>query len=271
MKNIYDFQLFKDLIKTTQLIYQSGWAEKNSSNISVMIEESDLKEYLDIDKVIRVIDLTFDISSLACKYFIATATGSYFRNIKDNPESTLGIFKVAPNGKQLFLLWGYKGNNHFTSELPTHLMVHAARLKVDSKNRIVMHCHPDNIIAMSHMHELDDKAFTLSLWRTMTESIIVFPEGIGVIPWMVSGTNEIGIATSKKIKDYRLVVWPMHGIYGVGSTLNDVFGLLETVEKSAKMYLISKMYKELNNITNEQLIKIAEFYKLENVRYEFLE
>ena len=35
------------------------------------------------------------------------------------------------------------------------------------------------------------------------------------------------------------------------------------------MYLISKMYKELNNITNEQLIKIAEFYKLENVVMNF--
>lgn len=271
MKNIYDFPLLKDFLRITYLIYQSGWGERNAGNISVMIDEDSLKDYLDIDNVIRIIDLSFDASSLANKYFIVTATASYFRSIKDDPERLLGIFKVSPNGNQVFLLWGYKGNNLFTSELPTHLMVHASRLEVDPLNRVVMHCHPNNIVILSHIHELEDKALTLSLWRTMTESIVVFPEGVGVLPWMQSGTTEIGVATSKKIKNYRLVVWAMHGIYGVGQKLDDVFGLIEVAEKSAKIYLHSNLHNVLNNITNEQLKQIAEFYKLKNVRYEFLE
>lgn len=270
MKNIYEFPLLKDFLRVIDLIYQSGWGENNGGNVSVMIDESLLLDYLDINKVIRVIDLSFDASYLANKYFIVTATSSYFRNIKKDPESLLGIFKVSPNGKQVFLLWGYKANNLFTSELPTHLMVHASRLKIDPLNRVVMHCHPNSIITMSHVHELNDQSFSLSLWRTMTEAIVVFPEGVGVLPWMQSGTTEIGIATSEKIKNHRLVIWAMHGIYGVGQSLDTVFGLIEVAEKAAEIYLSCKPHEILNNITNDQLKEIAAFYKVKNVRYEFL-
>lgn len=33
-----------------------------------------------------------------------------------------------------------------------------------------------------------------------TECIVVFPDGIGVLPWMFCGTNEIGKITAKEMK-----------------------------------------------------------------------
>lgn len=33
------------------------------------------------------------------------------------------------------------------------------------------------------------------------------------------------------MKEFRLVIWAMHGIYGAGKTLDETFGLIETVEK----------------------------------------
>lgn len=33
-----------------------------------------------------------------------------------------------------------------------------------------------------------------------TECLVVFPEGIGVIPWIVPGTIEIGQASAEKMR-----------------------------------------------------------------------
>ena len=104
----------------------------------------------------------------------------------------------------------------------------------------------------------------------MTESIIVFPEGGGVLPWMVCGTNAIGEATAEKMKDYRLVVWTLHGIYGCGKTMDEAFGLIETVEKAAKMYLLAAAKPQLNVITDAQLAAVAERFGV-NYRKEFLD
>lgn len=38
--------------------------------------------------------------------------------------------------------------------------------------------------------------------------------------------------------DVRLVLWPHHGIFGAGSTLDETFGLIETAEKAAEVYTI---------------------------------
>lgn len=69
-----------------------------------------------------------------------------------------------------------------------------------------------------------------------TECLVVFPEGVGIIPWLVPGTNEIGEATAAKMHEFRLVIWPFHGIYGAGRNMDEVFGLIETAEKAAKVY-----------------------------------
>ena len=41
---------------------------------------------------------------------------------------------------------------------------------------------------------------TRSLWRMCTECMMVFPDGIAVLPWMMGGTESIGQATAEKMK-----------------------------------------------------------------------
>jgi len=60
-----------------------------------------------------------------------------------------------------------------------------------------MHCHPTNLLAMTYVHELDTKSFTHTLWEMSTECIVVFHDGVEVLPWMLCGTGEIGAATAK--------------------------------------------------------------------------
>lgn len=269
MKDIFTAPFVREMMDTTANMYRLGWDERNGGNISYMLDETLVAEYLDLNNVIRTIPIGFTAMSLVGKIFIVTGTGKYFKNVEKDPETNLGIIRIAADGTTAELLWGYKDGGKFTSELPAHLMSHMARLSVDPENRVVIHSHPTNTLAMNYVHELDEKKFTHALWEMCTECIVVFPDGVGVLPWMLCGTNEIGRATAKKMEEFRLVVWGMHGIYGAGKTLDETFGLIETVEKAAQIYMLTAHLPRVNTIKDEQMQELAEFFGV-NYREDFL-
>lgn len=257
-----DAKFLKDFCDTTENMYRLGWDERNGGNISLLLTEEEVAPYVDVKKVIRTIPLGFEALPLAGKYFLVTGTGKYFKNVKKDPENNLGLFRVAKNGKDAELIWGYADGGRFTSEMPAHLMSHMARLSVDPANRIVMHTHPTNLLAMTFVHECTTEAWTETLWKMNTESIVVFPEGVEVLPWEVCGTNAIGEHTAEAIKSARVVVWTMHGIYGAGRDFDEVFGLIETVEKACQLYLMTAGLKKVNTLTNENLMELVKRFDL---------
>jgi rhamnulose-1-phosphate aldolase len=270
MKNIFDAPFLREMCETASNMYRLGWDERNGGNISYLLDENEVAQYLDLNRVIRNIPTGFQANELIGRIFIVTGTGKYFKNIEKDPENNLGIIRIADDGATAELLWGYADGGRFTSELPAHLMSHISRLSVNPDNRIIMHCHPDYTLAMTQVHEMDERALTRTLWKQMTESIVVFPDGLGVLPWMVCGTNEIGEATAEKMKKYRLVVWTLHGIYGAGKDMDETFGLIETVEKAAKQYMLTAHLEKLNTISDAQLKALAERFEVD-YRKDFLD
>lgn len=276
MKNITDAPFLKEMCLTAANMYRLGWDERNGGNISYMLDENTVSEYHDIRDVKRVVPImgvneaNFDITPLAGKYFIVTGTGKYFKNTASDPENNLGIVRIPEKGRNLEILWGFNDGGRPTSEFPSHMMSHIARLKKDPKNRVVIHSHPTNLLAMNYVHELDEKKFTHTLWEMSTESIVVFPEGIGILPWMLCGTDAIGRATAKKMEEFRLVIWAMHGIYGAGRNLDETFGLIETVEKAAGIYMLTAHLPRINTIKDEDMVKLAEFFGVD-YRKDFLD
>lgn len=68
------------------------------------------------------------------------------------------------------------------------------------------------------------------------------------------------------MKAFRLVAWGIHGIYGAGQTMDETFGLIETVEKAAQIYMLTAHLPRVNTIPDDQL---AEFFGV-NYRKDFL-
>ena len=253
MKDILTAPFMVEMIRTTTEMYRHGWDERNGGNVSLMLDEAEIIDYVDPGKVLRVIPTGFSCPALAGKYFLVTGTGKYFKNVQYAPENDLGLVRLSADGENAELLWGFADGGSFTSEFPAHMMSHAARLAVDGANRVVMHCHPANLLAMTYVHTLEEKEFTRTLWQMCTECIIVFPDGVNVLPWMLCGTNEIGAATAEKMRTARLVVWAQHGIYGAGRDLDETFGLIETAEKAAEIYMKIAHLPRVNTITDEQM------------------
>ena len=270
MKDILTAPWMAEMIRTATNMYSHGWDERNGGNISLLIDEADAAEYMDVSAVVREMPTGFDAPTLDGRLFLVTGTGKYFKNVQYDPADNLGVIRVTDNGRTAQLLWGYTGGGRCTSELAAHMMSHAARLAVDPANRVVMHCHPTNLLAMTYVHDLSSRAFTRTLWQMCTECMMVFPDGVNVLPWMLCGTNEIGEATAEQMTSARLVVWAQHGIYGTGTDLDETFGLIETAEKAAEIYMKIAHLPRKNTITDEQLRQIAEHLGL-TPRAGFLE
>ena len=260
MKDIMTAPFLTEVRKLLQNMYRLGWDERNGGNLSYILKEEELTPYLDVHKVIRNIPTNFDAKPLAGRYFIVTGTGKYFKNVYDDPENNLGIMRVSDDGQSVELLWGYADGGRPTSELPAHFRSHISRLSVDPEHRVVLHTHCTNVIAMTFVHPLDERSFTRTLWQMCTECMVVFPDGVGVLPWMLCGNDEIGIATAEKMKEFRLCVWGMHGIFGTGRSLDEAFGLVETVEKAAEIYVKIMNKPILQTITDEQLWILADAF-----------
>ncbi|EUJ45675.1 rhamnulose-1-phosphate aldolase [Listeria riparia FSL S10-1204] len=261
MNEVIKAPFVQEMMKVTANLYRLGWDERNGGNISYLLTEQEVSEFVNPNQVIRTIPMIFDATELAGKYFIVTGSGKYFKNVIDEPDVNLGIIRVAQTGKSVELLWGLTDGGVPTSELPAHFMSHIERLKIDSNHRIIMHNHATNIIAMTFTHSLDERDFTRTLWQMCTECIVVFPEGVGILPWMVPGTDAIGMATAAKMRDFRLVIWPHHGIFGAGSSMDEVFGLIETAEKAAEVYtLVQAQGGVKQTITDQQLQDLADAF-----------
>lgn len=57
---------------------------------------------------------------------------------------------------------------------------------------------------------------------------------------------------------HSLVLWPFHGVFGSGSTLDETFGLIDTAEKSAQVLVkVYSMGGMKQTISREELIALG--------------
>lgn len=223
-----------DMVKITSDAWLKGWDERNGGNVSFRLLDHDVDPYLAEWQESRIIPLEEPLPELADDYFLVTGTGKYFRNIQLNPEANLGVIHVSADGRVAALCWGYSDGANPTSELSAHLKSHAVRKRAAPRKRAaIVHCHATNLIALSYVLKFDSDNITRALWEGSTECLVVFPEGVGAIPWMVPGTAAIGDATAAAMQRHALVLWQFHGIFGAGETPDEAFGLIDTAEKAA--------------------------------------
>jgi len=253
------------MVKATTDMWLKGWDERNGGNVSLRVLSEDLDPYRQSFTESRVVAIGETVAELAGQYFLVTASGRFFRNVQLDPEENLGLIEVLPDGQTARILWGYRGFGVPTSELSSHLKSHRTRQQVtNGASRVIMHCHATNLIALSYVLDLSAAAVTRALWEMSTECLVVFPDGVGVLPWMVPGTVSIGEATSAAMEKHPLVLWPFHGIFGSGPTLDDAFGLIDTAEKAAEILVkVLSMGGKKQSITTQQLRDLAARFQVE--------
>ncbi|MBR3036863.1 MAG: class II aldolase/adducin family protein, partial [Lachnospiraceae bacterium] len=107
MKDILQAKFMVEMIRTATNMYAHGWDERNGGNISLLLSEKEVTEYLDPEKVLRTIPTGFEAKELDGKFFLVTGTGKYFKNVQYEPDVNLGIVRLTDGGRNAELLWGF--------------------------------------------------------------------------------------------------------------------------------------------------------------------
>ena len=256
---VLDAEFVQGFIRMAYDGFLQGWHERNGGNLSYRVKPEEVESVKENFAAKDWQPIGTTVPKLAGEHFLVTGSGKYFRNVIIKPEDSICMIELDDKGENYRIVWGLAGGGRPTSELPSHLMNHEVKMRVtDGKYRVIYHAHPANVIALTFVLPLNDVVFTRELWEMATECPIVFPGGIGVVPWMVPGGREIAVETSKLMERYDVAVWAHHGLFAAGEDFDLTFGLMHTVEKSAEI-LVKVLSVQQGK---RQTIRVEEFRDL---------
>ena len=244
--------------------WEQGWHERNGGNLTYRMTDGEVADCRPFfyENPCNWIPLGVQADNLRGAYFAVTGAGRYMRNVPLDIAKNVGIVEINAEGNACRIVWGLKDGGMPSSEFPSHFMIHSVRVDVTGgSSRVLYHAHPVSVVALTSVMPLDARTITRALWKAMTECIIAFPQGVGVLPWMVPGGAEIAMATSELMKTYDAVIWAQHGLFCSGSDFDSAFGLMHTIEKASDIYVRARLLNGggefANTISDEGLRAIA--------------
>lgn len=248
-------RILEDIAEIAGLISERGWAERNAGNISI-----DVTEELNAppaSSAAKEVKMAVRHRELAGRSFLVTATGARFRDIAKRPEQHVVVAQIADDlsGYRIMLGSDKDAGTLTTSEFPSHLGIHGYLRQTDPAKKAVLHTHPDHLLALTHISNyLTTETLNRLLWSMHPEMKIVMPDGVGLVPYRLPGTEDLAEATVDVLRQHRLVLWEKHGCVAVGRDVFEAFDLIDTAEKSAKVFLMVKSAGfEAEGLTDAQL------------------
>ena len=267
MSGVTDAKFVQGFMKMCSDGWELGWHERNGGNLTYRMKEEEVREVLPLlDRTGEWKSIGASVPGLAEEYFLVTGSGKYFRNVSLDPEDRTAIIEIDGKGENYRICWGLVNGGRPTSELPSHLMNHEVKKEVSGgRHRVIYHAHTPNVIALTFVLPLRDEVFTREIWEMMTECPIVFPDGIGVVGWMVPGGRDIAVETSRLMRTYNVAVWAHHGMFCSGEDFDLTFGLMHTVEKSAEILVkvLSMRPDKRQTIQPQDFRDLAEEFQVE--------
>ena len=273
---ITDIEVMQHYIRMCGDGWDQGWHERNGGNLTYRMRPEEVEQCRPYFKAIpgQWVNMGVQADNLRGEFFISTGSGKYFRNVPLAPQDNICIVEINEAGDAWRIVWGLEKGGRPTSEFPSHFLNHSVRKEATGGAcRVIYHAHPANLIAMTYILPLTARDFTRALWKSATECPVVFPGGVGVVPWMVPGGSDIALATSQLMKEYDAAVWAHHGLFASGPDFGTTFGLMHTIEKAAQIYILALSAGQgriLQTIEDDDLRAIAKDFGV-TLREEFLD
>jgi rhamnulose-1-phosphate aldolase len=241
-------------------LWDRGWAERNAGNLSVDVS-GELPSWIPASEPYPAGTSSVPYPELAGRALWITATGSRMRDVARAPQEHCGIIRVASDGTTFGIAWGPPSFRP-TSELATHLAVHAALRRDGKAARAVLHSHPTELIALTHLPALTEERLNRLLWSMTPETVALVPDGVALVPYLPPGSADVGAATARAVRSHPVVLWEKHGATAVGADLLDAFDLLDAVNKSARLYLACRTAGfQPRGLTEQQIAALRRQYK----------
>jgi len=242
-------------------LWQRGWAERNAGNISVSLDD------IITDEIPGFADhpyfkLPGNYPGLINKYLFVTGTGKRMRNLAEKPLKNALIIRIDDEGSGYNIISERKGSNiDFmpTSELPTHLSIHQMIKERGTAEKVVIHTHASELIALTQVREYcNEERLNGLLWGMHPEAMVFVPKGVGFVPYITPGTEQIAEETLKALGKHDVALWEKHGVFSIGKDVDETFDVIDIIAKSAKIFFMCRNAGlDPEGLTREQLDELS--------------
>lgn len=244
MKSILDgrpklSKIVNEVSEVAGYLWQKGWAERNGGNITINITEVVDEEIRNMEPISDIFSIGKVMPHLKGSYFFCKGTNKRMRDLARWPMDNASVIRILDDCASYVIIADHPVKP--TSELPSHLSMHNYQIGVGSGYKAALHTHPIDLIAMTHNSDfLEKDKLTYLLWSMIPETRAFCPKGLGIIPYEMPSSLELADATVAMLKDYDVVMWEKHGICSVNENIMEAFDQVDTLSKSAQIYLTAK-------------------------------
>jgi len=242
-----------DVAEVAGYLWQKGWAERNGGNITINITALIDDEIRNLPPISDVTPIGRTLPHLKGCYFFCKGTNLRMRDLARHPMENGSIIRILDDCANYVIVADKPVKP--TSESASHLSMHNYLIGKGSNYKAVLHTHPVDLIAMTHHSAfLKKDVLTHLLWSMIPETRAFCPRGLGIVPYALPGSFELADATISKLDEYDVVMWEKHGACAVGENIMEAFDMIDTLSKSAQIYLTGKsMGFEPEGMTSAQM------------------
>jgi rhamnulose-1-phosphate aldolase len=228
-----------EIAEVAGYLWQKGWAERNGGNITVNVTDAVDDKIRHLPPISDSIPIGRTLSHLKDCYFYCKGTNLRMRDLARRPMENGSIIRILDDCCNYVIVADKPVMP--TSELVSHLSMHNYLIGKGSNYKAALHTHPTDLIAMTHHPAfLKKDVLTHLLWSMIPETRAFCPRGLGIVPYALPGSFELADATIRELDEYDVVMWEKHGVCAVGENIMEAFDIIDTLSKSAQIYLTAK-------------------------------
>jgi rhamnulose-1-phosphate aldolase len=243
-------------------LWKKGWAERNGGNITINITAGIDGEVTSMKAISEAIPIGRTLPFLKGCWFFCKGANKRMRDLALRPMENGSIVRITEDCCHYEIVADLPVKP--TSEIISHLSIHNYLIGRGSSCKAVLHTHPIDLIAMTHNPAfLQKDVLTYLLWSMIPETRAFCPRGLGIIPYTLPGSAELADATIKELEEYEVVMWEKHGVISVSENIMEAFDMVDTLSKSAQIYLTAKgMGFEPEGMSREQMDELKTAFNL---------
>lgn len=264
-------QILKEMGQVGKHLSEIGASEGAAGNISVCVRDTvEIREYF---PQMTEIDLPIPVPDLVGATIFATGSGRRLRDIAESPTANLAAIIIEDGGKTGRMFTSVDCPfRRVTSEFNSHLAVHQdqMRMRPTVKMHAIVHAQPKHLTFLSHLSKYQEERYlNTHLLRWQPETIMNFPEGIGVLPFLLPGSTHLMLETQLCLREHQMVIWSQHGVMARadGSILH-ALDLVEYIETAAQYEVLNLSTGEASaGLSPENIRAVADAWKVKQKIY----
>lgn len=263
-------QLLKEMGEVGKHLSHIGAAEAAAGNISICVHDTvEIREFF---PQMSIIDLPVPVPNLVGATIFVSGSGRRLREIADAPTLNLGAIIVEDGGRTGRLFTAVDCPfKRVTSEFNSHLAVHNDQMGLRRVgSHAIIHAQPKHLTFLSHNPRYQNEQYLNShLLRWQPETILNFPEGIGVLPFILLGSSELMLQSMLCLRQHQMVIWSQHGIMvRADDSILHALDLVEYAETAAQYEVLNLSTGEASaGLSPENIRAVADSWNIQQKIY----